>query len=160
VATFAGQPEQIVVDFLGSSGTPVRLLDLGAEFLSSMNIVDKRQAERPFRVAVERKQSKAGNAYYEYSQNAVPLPDGLSTMIKIEGVVIPMGRIHPSNNGYPTRDGVTQIMVGNVPYKVTAYLTEGKTPFYVKVIAHKMPATADTNLAKARSAPRGGQLLL
>ena len=159
MATFSGQPEQIVIDFLSSSGTPVRLLDLGADFLSGQNIIEKRQAERPFRIAIAKKQSKAGNAFYEYAQNALPLPDGLSTLIKVEGVVVPMGRIHPSKNGYPTREGVAQIMVGNVVYKLTAYLTEGKEPFYIKVIAHKMP-DSQGNIGKARSAPRGGQIIL
>lgn len=159
MATYSGQPEQIVIDFLSSSGTPIRLLDLGADFLSGQNIIEKRQAERPFRIAIEKKQSKAGNAYYEYAQNALPLPDGLSTLIKVEGVVVPMGRIHPSKNGYPTREGVAQIMVGNVVYKLTAYLTEAKEPFYIKVIAHKMP-DSQGNIVKARSAPRGGQIIL
>ena len=159
MSAYSDAPDQIVVDFLGSNGTPLRLLDLGAEFLSSINVIDRRQAERPFRVAVEKKRSKAGNAYYEYSQNSIPLPDGLSTLVRVEGVVIPMGRIHPSNNGYPTREGITQIMVGSVLYKITAYITEGKNPYYAKVIAHKMP-DSQAALGKARSAPRGGQIIL
>jgi hypothetical protein len=50
-------------------------------------------------------------------------------------------------------------MVGNVRYKVTAYLTESKDPYFAKIIAHKVPDT-EASLGKARSAPRGGQIIL
>ena len=89
----------------------------------------------------------------------MPLADGLATVIKIENAIIPMGRTRPSNKGYPTREGIAQIMVGSVRYKVTAYITEGKSPFYVKVIAHKMP-DGTANLKKAQSTPQGGTIIL
>jgi hypothetical protein len=104
------------------------------------------------------KESKAGNAYYEYSQTGVPLPDGLSTYLRLEKVVIPMGRIRPSQAGHPTREGLAEIVVGAAVYKVTAYLTEGNQPFYVKVIAHKKPRSPQTK-PKSRVAPRGGRII-
>lgn len=98
-------PETILVELLRSSGDALRLLDLGTAFLSA-NGMDAREADRPFRVAVSRKLSGAGNAYYDYSQNAVPLPDGLATYVRVEGAIVPMGKTRPSHKGYPTREGI------------------------------------------------------
>jgi hypothetical protein len=66
-----------------------------------------------------------------------------------------MGKTRPSKHGYPTREGVAEIIVGGVLYKVTAYLTESRSPFFVKVIAHKKPDSGG-NIAKAQAAPKGG----
>jgi hypothetical protein len=132
------------------------LIDLDAQFLSSNGIVAPHPYV-PFRVAIERKTSKAGNAFYEYSQNSVPLPDGLATYLKLEGAIVPMGQTRPSNSGYPT-EGSAQIVVGGVIYLVTAYVTESRSPYYVKVVAHKLPDKA-ANIAKAQRAPRGGTII-
>lgn len=93
-------PESLVLDFLRSTGEPLQLIDLGADFLAQQGVPTER-VSGPFRVAIGRRQSKAGNSFYEYSQNGVPLPDGLSTWLRIDGVVIPMGRIRPSQKGHP-----------------------------------------------------------
>ncbi|MEP7337438.1 MAG: hypothetical protein ABI977_06815 [Acidobacteriota bacterium] len=45
------------------------------------------------RIGVLKKQSSAGNAYYIYEQHAVPLLEGLATFIKVEGTIVPMGKI-------------------------------------------------------------------
>lgn len=150
-------PETITLEFLRSSGEPIHLLDLGPDFLTSVG-VDPHDASRPFRVAIERKQSKVGNAYYEYSQNSVPLPDGLSTYVRLEGAIVPMGKTRPSKNGFPTREGVAEIVVGGVVYKVIVYITEGKAPYFLRVVAHKKPDTTG-NIAKAQAAPKGGTIL-
>ena len=151
-------PETITLELLDPNLSPIQLLDLGREFLDASHI-DAHKARRPFRVAIERKESKAGNSFYDYSQNAVPLPDGLNTYLRIEGAIIPMGRIHPSKTSkHPTREGTAEVVVGGVIYKVTAYLTEGKTPFYIKVFAAKKPNTT-ANMAKARQTPKGGRLI-
>jgi hypothetical protein len=150
-------PECIVVEFLRSSGEPVRLIDLGAEFLNANN-VDHTEVNKPFRVAITKKASKAGNAFYDYFQNGVPLPDGLATFIRVEGAIVPMGKIRPSQKGYPTRDGVTKIVVGGLVYKVTAYITESRAPYYVKVIAHKQP-DPNGNTSKTQNAPWGGKIV-
>jgi hypothetical protein len=150
-------PENITVEFLHANGEHIRLGDLGSDFLSSLGL-GLGDGVRPFRVAIERRESKAGNAYYEYSQNGVPFPDGLSTYVRVEGAIVPLGRVHPSNNGYPTRDGGTEVIVGGVVYKVTVYLTESKTPYFVKVVAHKKPE-GGLNSLKAQRAPRGGSII-
>ncbi|MEK7466241.1 MAG: hypothetical protein AAB074_02400 [Planctomycetota bacterium] len=150
-------PESITVEFLRADGSPVRLVDLGTAFLTSTGLASS-NIQRPFRVAVEIKESKAGNAFYDYAQNGVPLPDGLATFIRIEGAIIPMSKTRPSQKGYPTREGQTDIIVGGLVYKVTAYLTEGRSPYWIKVLAHKKPDTS-ANIAKAQIAPRGGRIL-
>lgn len=152
-----GAPDHVTVEFLQAGGEPVRLADLGAEFMSA-NGIPPGNAALPFRVAVEKKRSKAGNAFYDYAQNGVPLPDGLSTFVRVEGTIVPMGRTRPSQKGYPTREGNAQVIVGGLVYTLTVYLTEGRTPFYVKVLAHKTPDRTG-NITKAQLAPRGGRIV-
>lgn len=43
-------------------------------------------------------------------------------------------------------------------YKVTVYLTESRSPYYVKVVAHKKPDSS-ASAPRAQAAPRGGKLL-
>lgn len=80
-------PEQIVLEYLRANGEVISKIDLGAKYLSDNNIEMARSGE-PFRIGISKQMSKAGNAFYDYSQNAIPLPDGLSTFIRIEGVII------------------------------------------------------------------------
>jgi hypothetical protein len=150
-------PECVTVEFLHASGEPVRLGDLGGAFLTA-NRIDPTVGAIPFRVAVAKKRSHAGNAFYDYAQNGIPFPDGLSTFVRVEGAVIPLGRIRPSQKGYPTREGTAQVVVGGMLYTVTAYLTESRSPFFVKVIAHKTPDRKG-NISKAQFAPRGGHII-
>jgi len=150
-------PEQIVIEFLNASGQQIRLIDLGTEFLEA-NRIEQSRYNQPFRIGINKKISKAGNAFYEYSQNGVPLPDGFSTFIKIEGSIIPFGKVHPSQNGFPTKEGSIEIPIAGLVYKVTAYITQGRSPYYVKVIAHKKPDTVG-NISKAQKSPRGGSVI-
>ena len=115
--------------------------------------------QHPFRVAIEKRRSHAGNAFYDYAQNAVPFPDGLATWLRLEGGVIPFGNIRPSKKGYPTREGTANLVIGGTLYVVTAFLTESKDPYWVKVVAHKVPDRS-ANIRKAQAAPRGGRILL
>ena len=151
-------PETIAVDFISANGEPIELIDLGPDFLTA-NGIEASEAKRPFRVAIQKKESKAGNAFYDYSQNSISFPNGLTTLIRVEGTIVPMGKTRPSKKGYPTREGVADVIVGGVVYKVTAYLTEGKTPFYVKIIAHKKPEASGEGLKKAQKMPRGGTII-
>lgn len=83
-------PESLTLEFLNHDMSPVKLASLGHAFLkifgSGVGSLD-----RAFRIAIEGKQSKAGNTYYSYSQNGIPLPNGLDTHLKIDGVMIPSG---------------------------------------------------------------------
>jgi hypothetical protein len=150
--------EQVVLEFLYPSGQPIRLLDLGLDFLGKLNL-DPTTADRPFRIGIGKKKSKAGNWYYEYQQNGVPLPAGMETYMRVEGTLVPMGSIRPAKRtGNPTREGAADIQVGGVTYQVHTYLTQGKTPYWVRIIAHKKPDVSK-NLAKGRMSPRGGTIL-
>lgn len=151
------QPETIRLEILNSNCEPVRLIDLGTEFLDEMAVPPSRYSS-PFHVQIQKKSSKAGNAYYDYAQNGLRLPDGLGTFFRIEGAVIPMGKIHQSKSGYPTREGQIQVVIGSVLYRVTAYITEGKNPYWIKVVAHIQP-NSSANIKKAQNAPRGGKIV-
>ena len=139
-------PDYVVVDLLNADASPVTHGDLNPEFLQSLGI-NHVIPDKPFRVAVDKKMSKAGNAYYEYTQNHIPLPNGLQSFVRIEGVVIAMGKIKPSKTSKnPTREGEAIIVIGSQLYDVTAYLTETKSGFYVKVISYikKSPGTSSS----------------
>jgi len=152
-------PSYLMLEFLDTDLRPVSIQDLGPDFADAAGLDASGSAlSKAFRIAIEKKASKAGNAYYEYSQTGIPLPDGLSTFLRLEKVVIPLGRIRPSQAGHPTREGLTEIVVGGAVYKVTAYLTEGRQPYYVKVIAHKKPQTSEAK-PRNRVAPHGGRLI-
>ena len=73
-------------------------------------------------------------------------------------LVFHCGKPRPSKNGYPTREGQAHVVIGLVVYKVTAYLTEGKDPYWVKIVAHKQPDNS-ANIKKAQAAPRGEKLV-
>lgn len=138
-------PEFVVVDFLREDIAAVTQADLGEQFLKSLGI-ETYEKSKPFKVAVEKKLSKAENAYYEFSQNGIPFPDGLGTFLRVEGVIIPMGKVHPSKTSKnPTREGEAIIVIGNQLYNVTAYLTEAKSGFYVKLIALKKSKPKSSN---------------
>jgi hypothetical protein len=154
--TTANAPDKITVEFLRANGEPVHLGDLGSAFLAASG-VSPSNSVLPFRVSVQKKTSKADNAYYDYNQNGVPLPDGLATFIRVSGSIVPMGRTRPSKNNYPTREGEAQAMIGGTMYTVTVYITESSSPFYVKVVAHKTPDRS-ANVKKAQLAPRGGNI--
>lgn len=150
-------PEIVTLEFLHSSGDPVRLIDLGTTFLDE-NDIDSSRFSDTFKIGISQKTSKAGNIFYEYSQNGLPLPDGLNTYLKIHGTVIPFGKTRPSKKGYPTREGQAQCLLGDTMYKITAYLTEARTPFYVRVVLHKKPDNTK-KIRKAQKAPKGGYIL-
>jgi len=150
-------PSHILVEFLNPQGQPLNILDLGSDFMTA-NAIDLSYGNQPLQIEIEKHVSKVGNAFYEYSQNGVPFPDEFSTFVRVEGTIVPFGRIHPSKNGYPTREGSTQAIIGGVLYKVTVYLTETKTPYYIKVIAHKKPES--TGITKAQLSPRGGRMVI
>jgi hypothetical protein len=149
-------PDKITVEFLRANGEPVHLGDLGSSFMAA-NGVPSTNAVLPFRVGIQKKMSKADNAYYDYSQNGVSLPDGLATFVRVAGTIVPMGRTRPSKNNYPTREGEAQATIGGLIYTVTVYITESSSPFYVKIVAHKTPDRA-ANVKKAQLAPRGGEI--
>ena len=150
-------PQSILVEFLNAAGSAIKISHLGTAFVSELGLDSSSVIDRPFRVAVDKKQSKAGNAYYEYWQNGLPLPDGLGTNFRVQGMPINMSTVRPSkSNGYPTREGQAKIIIDGETYEVTLYLTEGKHPYYVKVIAHKM---SSVKKGEPKIKPTGGSIV-
>lgn len=150
-------PDSIIIDFLGLDMNPVRLFQLGSTFIQ-LNGLESVDNSLPLKVAASKQTSKAGNFYYSYEQNQIPFPDGLATQVRVEGIVVPFGKVRLSQKGHPTREGTAQIIIGGVLYKVTAYLSESKNPYFVKVVAHKKPQSG-VNILKAQAVPRGGRIV-
>ena len=156
MGNYDNAPDHILVEFFRATGGEVLLGDLGTKFLSELKI-EGDSLEKPFRIAVHKQKSKAGNAYYDYSQNSLLLPDGLMTLMRIENAIVPMGGITPSQKGNPTRDGMIHILVGGTVYEVTVYITESKNPYYVKVIAKKPKKMV--GITQSQSIPKGGSIV-
>jgi hypothetical protein len=71
-------------------------------------------------------------------QSGIHLPDGLNTHLRLDGKTISMSAIGRSKNSKNAgRKGVAEIVIDGSVYKVTAYLKEGKKPYYVEVVARK-----------------------
>lgn len=150
-------PKNIIVEFLNAAGSPINIKDLGTQFIVGLGLEESSIINKPFRIGIDKKLSKAGNAYYDYWQNGVPLPDGLATNFRVQGMPITFGKVRPSkSNGYPTREGHANIVIDGDTYEITAYLTESKHPFYVKIIAHKI---SSVKLGKPQIKPAGGTIL-
>lgn len=143
--------ESLLIEFLRKDGQPLQLIDLGLDYVGSLGL-PVANANRPFRVEAAAKTSKKGNAYFDYSQARVPLPDGLDTRMRVGGVELVFGTVRESQKGNPLREGTTVVTLGEIPYDVTAYLTRTGESFWVKVHAHK----ATGRVREAPGAPISG----
>jgi hypothetical protein len=143
----------ILVEFVAPDGTAVTLNDLGVEFLEAHGI-PMAQWERPFRIEVEARRSKAGNVFFEYQQASVPLPHGLDTRLRVEGRELDPSEVRPSQSGHPTRRLMGVTNVSGLPYTITAYVTQGKKPYWIKVHAQKGARTPQSDVG----APQGGRI--
>lgn len=143
----------VLVEFLRPDGSAVTLADLGLDFLKEHGL-PLTSVERPFRVEVEGKQSKAGNTYYSYEHSHVTLPDGLETKVRINGVLAEMGPEKESKAGNPTRAGKAELVIASIPYEAIVYLTKGARPYWIKVHVQKSPrnkgAAGQSRLAGGR----------
>lgn len=151
-------PESILAEFFNSSDDPVTLGHFDADFLKE-NGLETYDKGRPFRISISKQISKAGNAFYDYVHFGIPLPEGLTTLVRIEGVFIPMNQKGVSKGGNPFRSGKADIVIGGILYEARAYISKGKTPYYVKIHAHKKPTFNADALKKGRHRPRGGQIV-
>jgi hypothetical protein len=142
----------IVVEFLTPAGEPLELSRLGPEFLEGQGI-PQAQWERPFRVEVVARTSKAGNVYFEYQQASIPLPDGLDTGLRVEGCLLDAQDMRKSESGNPMRELRGQLSISGLSYTVTAFITQGHKPFWVKVHAQKGA------VRKPGAAPQGGRIV-
>ena len=155
MSAYKSAQEHIVVELLRPDATALKYNDLGFEFLEENKITNKNM---PFKVSVEKKKSKEGNVYYDYSQQSLLLPDGLSTLVRVENCIVSVGQIYKSKSGNPTKKGIVEISLNEIPYRITTYITESKNPYFVKVIAHKKPDNIK-NLSKSILSPKGGSFI-
>ena len=107
-----------------------------------------------FRVEVDARRSKAGNVYFEFQQAAVPLPHGLDTSVRVEGATLDGSDVRPSQSGHPTREFRGGVSLSGTSYVVTAFITQGKRPYWVKVHAHKGTSAPRAEPGK----PQGGRI--
>ena len=157
---FLSAPEEIILEVLDSGGCNLTYSDLGPEFCEDFGL-KARAKKKPFKISMSKKCSKSGgNAYYEYSQQSVPLPDGLSTLLRVNGFLIPMGKQAKSKTGgYLQRMGNIELDLDGEEYRVTAYITKSKSPFYINLAVIKKPNTKN-NKNKVIRAPKGGSLIV
>ena len=146
-------PAAIVAEFFISPGDPVRMVDLGLNCLEEVGY-PLSKSDNTLKIALEQKLSNAGNIYYQYVQNAVPLPSGLASLIKIEGFFIPLNKSGFSEKQYPFREGKAEIFVGKQSYIANLYISKTKSPYYIKILVHKKP-----DRSQALTKPRGGAFL-
>lgn len=143
-----------VVAFAHASGTPVLIGELDADFLAKASLGPS-SWERPLRVELEPKLSKRGNTFFDYQQ-VLPLPDGLDTLIAVDGTRLSASAIHESKRGNPTRSHTGVVSIAGKPYDVTCFVTASKGGWWVKVHAQVATTRKATTPAEV---PKGGRLV-
>jgi hypothetical protein len=151
-------PKTLRIELMHPDGKPVRIREIGTDAMAALGI-SAGAADKPLVMEAEAQISKAGNTYYDFWQNALPLPDQLDTRIKVDGNEIPLGPAHDSRRGNPTRRGNLLMDVSGVPCDVDAYLTISPKPMYIKVVVRKArsPRTSG-DIPTVEIAPRGGRI--
>ena len=147
----AEPPENIQLEFLHPDGRAILFRELGTVFLTA-NTIPPEKLDSPTRVAISSKLSQAGNTFYDFSMQGLLLPDKINTLLRLEGNLLPFGTTEKSKSGNPTRKSRVDIIIGGQLYVVEGYLTEGKSGYYVKVLAHKKPSPPTPK-------PRGGTFI-
>ncbi|WP_425148093.1 hypothetical protein [Deinococcus sp.] len=144
-------PENIQLEFLHPDGRAVTFGELGEDFLSASSVTHV-STSAPVRVAIASKTSQAGNVFYDFSMQGIPLPAELNTLLRVEGNLLTFSQVSTSKAGNPTRKSRNDAIIGGQLYVIEGYLTKGKNGYYVKVIAHKKPAAPHPK-------PRGGTFI-
>ncbi len=153
-------PDALKIELLHPDGSAVLLRELGAEAMAALGI-SSQAGDRPLIMEVEAQISKAGNTYYDFWQNALPLPDQLDTRIKVDGNEVRFGPAHNSRRGNPTRRGTLRMDVAGVPCDVDTYLTVSPKPMYLKVVVRKARGPKPSaDIPAGEIAPRGGRISL
>ncbi|MBB5362241.1 hypothetical protein [Deinococcus humi] len=141
-------PQNIQLEFFHPSGQPVIFYEMGEEFVKA-NKIDQSWLNGPVRVAIAGRLSQAGNTFYDFSMTGLSLPDGIQTLLRVEGNLLPFSEQLKSKAGNPTRKSRAEVIIGGQIYIVQGHLTVGKSGHYIKVVAHKKPSTPVPR-------PRGG----
>ncbi|MDV6376319.1 hypothetical protein [Deinococcus arenicola] len=108
-------PQNIQLEFLHPNGQAVIFRELGEDFIKANNM-DLSWLDGPVRVAIAGKPSQAGNTFYEFSVTGLSLPDGLQTLLRIEGNLLPFEKELKSKSGNPTRKARTEVIIGGHLY--------------------------------------------
>ncbi len=146
-------PGAPIVGFLHASGDPVVIGELDTDFLSKASLGPS-SWERPLRVELEPKLSKRGNTFFNYEQ-FLPLPDGVDTVISVDGTRLALSEIRESQSGNPTRSHTGTVTIANRAYDVTCSITIAKKGCWVKVHAQ----IASTRRDVPNEVPKGGRLV-
>jgi hypothetical protein len=143
-----------VVGFLHPRGSAVLIGELDADFLARASLGPS-SWERPLRVELEPKLSKRGNTFFDYEQ-VLPLPDGLETVLSVDGTRLTASEIGESQRGNPSRKHTGTVAIAGKNYEVTCFVAASKKGCWVKV--HAQIASARRATAPAE-APKGGRLI-
>ena len=98
-----------------------------------------------------RPSEQSRHTFFDHSQNGLPLPDGLDSKLVLHSVELPWDPVHASKAGHSTRSASAVIVLDGSKYVAKAYISQGKSPFWIKVVAHKQLSTTGK--------PRGGRLV-
>jgi hypothetical protein len=142
----------LLIEYLRPGRLPLRLADLGLDFISSMGL-PLANAGRPFRIQGEAASSHAGPPHYEYDHSMLPLPDGLATVLQVNGCVVNMSHEYASHLGHPARFGKARIPLHGDDYDVFVLITQERRLYRVRVHARKhesSPQHAESPLAGGR----------
>lgn len=143
-----------IVSFVRNDGSPVLIGDLDADFLSKSSLGPS-SWERPLRVELEPKLSKRGNTFFNYQQ-VLPLPDGLNTLIVVDGVQLMESEVYESQRGNPTKSHTGMIAIAGKTYDITCYVTALKSGCWVKVHAQ---VSTNRKATSSREVPQGGRFV-
>lgn len=147
----------LYLEILNKSGIPIKYADLGEKFLEDNNL-EGLKINNDIKIRLDEQESKAGNIYYTFSQNGLPLPDGLDTIFKINDILLPLSPTKPSKKGYHASACKKVINFNNVDYIADIYISKSMMPYYIKVHLHKKPDTTEA-IRKAQMKPKGGSFI-
>ena len=131
---------QMTVEFQTPNGAPILGRDFGQQFLLENELTS--QAENPLVIRIDPQKSHAGNWFYSWDLNGVPLPDGFATSLVVNGEVLRPGVVGESKNGNAMRKDSGELVIAGTRYAATVLIVRTKRPYWIKVHAHKVPNAA------------------
>ncbi len=126
-----------ILSFHHPSGEAVTWGEFDPAFLK-INKIGPSSWDQPVRVQLVAQQSKRGNTYFCYEQGELPLPDGLETELHLDATPLEANQVGQSKRGNATRRYSGTFLIGGIPYEVVGYVTESRSPYWVKVHVQKL----------------------
>ena len=128
-------PDHILVEFFRPTGEAVRLGELGDEFLFEVR-ASREVHEMPFAFAMAKRENKAGNAFYRFQQDRIQLPDGLHTIFRVGGEIVPQGVLGTApQTGNPKRESSITINLDDFGFIVKVYISKPPGRYYLSIDA-------------------------